>query len=154
MVIYLRMDITLKTAAVCALVLGSTITMITSAQVYAQINGGETSTRQWCENKKDELKVRVTDLMLVFFAPSTSIMTISDFRDKGNVIVAETEEKMIDCADYLTGTEIQMLGGMHDAAAFFVCMTDIALKLFTEGSEGVSDEYLNQSLYRCLGVAA
>lgn len=32
-----RMDNALKTAAVCALVLGSTITMITSAQVYAQI---------------------------------------------------------------------------------------------------------------------
>jgi hypothetical protein len=66
MVIYPWMDNTLKTAAVCALVLGSTITIVIPAQVYAQINGEETSTRQWCENKKEELKDRVTDLMLVF----------------------------------------------------------------------------------------
>ena len=145
MVIYPWMDSTLKTAAVCALVLGSTITIVIPAQVYAQMNGGETSTRQWCENKKDELKDRVADLMVVFFAPSTSTWTFNDFRDNGNVLVAETAEKMIDCADYLTGTEIEMLRGMHDAAAFFVCVTEAALKLSTE-TEGVSDD-----LYRCLG---
>jgi hypothetical protein len=130
-VIYLwtsGMTNTLKTATVCALVLGLTITVVTSTHVYAQISGDETSTQQWCENKKDELKDRVADLMLVFFVPYTSNMTILDYIDKGNVIVAETEEKMIDCADYLTGSEIQMLQGMHDAAAFFVCMTDTALK--------------------------
>jgi hypothetical protein len=149
-VIYLwmcGMDNILKTATVCALVLGSTITVVTSAHVYAQINGDETSTQQWCENKKDELKDRVTDLMLVFFAPSTSTMNIFDFIDRGNVLVAETAEKKIDCADYLTGTEIQLLQGMHNAAALFVCLTDVALKLSTEAHpEGVSDRY-----FRCLG---
>jgi hypothetical protein len=39
---------------------------------------------------------------------------------------------MIDCADYLTGTEIQTLQQMRDAAAFFTCMTDTLLKLFTD----------------------
>jgi hypothetical protein len=105
---------------------------MTTASVYAQTNTqteGEESTKEWCENKKDELKDRVTDLMLVFFAPSTSTMTFGDFRDKGNVLVAETAEKMIDCADYLTGTEIQKLRGMHDDAAFFICMTDAALNM-------------------------
>jgi hypothetical protein len=60
---------------------------------------------------------------------------------------------MIDCADYLTSTEIQTLQQMHDAAAFFTCTCapDTLIKLFT--NPGVEDPksvftYLDQCIKR------
>jgi hypothetical protein len=124
------MDNSLRLAAVCALMLVLMVTISTSAPVYAQTTGDMVSTQKWCENKKDELKDRLTDLVLLSFAEGATYNMVIDIRDKGNALVAETAEKMIDCADYLTGTEIQTLQQMHDAAAFFACMGDTILKIF------------------------
>lgn len=102
--------------------------------------------------KTRKMKDRLTDLMLLVFAKDGTGNTAIDIRDKGNVLIAETEEKMIDCADYLTSTEIKTLQAIHDAAAFAACTADAVLKIFYKAHpEGASDEYFIQNYNRCLG---
>jgi hypothetical protein len=79
--------------------------------------------------------------MLSTFAKGATYGMTIDMRDKGNVLVAETAEKMIDCADFLTGTETQTLQQMHDASAFFACMADAVLKLTSHPESDFVENY-------------
>ena len=58
--------------------------------------------------------------MLSGFAKNTTYSTSIDIQDKGNVLVSETEQQIIDCADHLTSTEMQTLEHMYDASVFFL----------------------------------
>lgn len=137
--------ITYEKILLCSFFIILIATTITTTSIYAQTNTqteGDESTQKWCENKKNELKDHLTDLMLLTFVKGATYNMIIDVRDKGNVLVTEISEKMIDCADYLTGTDMQTLQQMHDAAAFFACMGDTAINLFVDPTEAVDEDFI------------
>jgi hypothetical protein len=107
-----------------ALMLALTVTIFISPLVYAQTTGDIVRTEQWCEQKKDELKDRLTELMLFSFKKGVTLNEVIDMRDKGDALVVEAEQRMVDCADYLARTEMQTLQQVHDGAALFSCILD------------------------------
>ena len=115
----------LNAIIVAALIIAVVTNM--SAPVYAQITGISVGTKEWCEKKNDELKARLTDLMLSGFAKNSTYNTGIDIRDKGNVLVAETEQQITNCAEHLTSTEMQTLEQMYEASVFFSCLADTSL---------------------------
>jgi hypothetical protein len=110
------------------------ITMITPTSVYPQTTDDDGSTQKWCENKKDELKDRLLELILLAFTDGATYNMTVEISDTATILAAEIEEKMIDCVDYLTGSDMQTLQQMHNAAVFFTEMADTVLNAFG-GSE-------------------
>ena len=123
----LRVDKALKLEVVFILMFTLVITASTSASVYSQTTGDVESTKRWCEQKKDELKDRLTDLFLFLFIPSPNFNDLLDMPHNADVLSAEIASKSTDCADYLTGTEIRTMEGMGSAARFVACAGDIII---------------------------
>jgi hypothetical protein len=109
-------DKTLRLEAAFILMFTLVITASTSASVYSQTTGDTESTKRWCEQKKDELKDRMTDFILLNFAKSANSTVALDM---GVALANETTDKMNDCAPYLTGTEIQTLQQVVNVYAGF-----------------------------------
>jgi hypothetical protein len=60
------------------LILGMLVTSSEWATVYAQTTGEPESTQTWCQNEKDELKNRFTDLILLLFKQVAALDEIID----------------------------------------------------------------------------
>ncbi len=127
---YNQMDNSMKQAAVCGLIFVLIVTISTSGTVHAQSTEAIESTQTWCQNKKDELKDRFTDLILLLFKQGARLDETTDTRDKGKVLAADSYQRVLDCADYLTGTELQTMQQIHDGSIFATCMSESTLKYF------------------------
>jgi hypothetical protein len=124
------------------------VTSSTWATVDAQTTGEPESTQTWCQTEKDELKNRFTDLILLLFKQGAALDETIDMRDKGKVLAAEAYQRALDCADYLTGAELEIMQQIHDGSIFASCMSESTLRYF-----GVSDGDFFENYYTLVNAA-